>query len=240
MNRLQGEYPMEELQFKRTGRARVAFRLDPDGQTSDPIPGGLHTSEPFYQAAVKVIGQLRMQYIEGSWPAPINRFVADVVFGVPPCVAETPWMNIDLQLSVCASADALAELEWEKPTSRSSTPASEPLPPAQTDCDSPATTLESNACLETALKEAEARLNATYQSVIRALSQPDLPGLVHYADAKQDLIKAQRAWVTYREKDCSAVYALAVGGSMRGQIYLDCMQRRTDQRIRELEKILEP
>ena len=239
LTRLQGEYPTEEIKFKRTGMARVAFRLGGDGHATDPIPD-LRTSDVFYQAALKVMGQLRMEYIEGSWPGPINRFVADVVFRVPPCVAETPRMNIDLQLTVCASLDAMAELKWEEPPLPSPPAASSTLTQAEVNCDSPATTLEIDGCLQVKLKQTEAKLNATYQRVIHALSKPDMRGIIHYAEAKQDLIKAQRAWITYREKDCSAVYALAVSGSIRGQLFLECMQKRTEQRIEELERFLEP
>jgi uncharacterized protein YecT (DUF1311 family) len=50
---------------------------------------------------------------------------------------------------------------------------------------------------------------------------------------------AQRAWTTYREKDCRALYALSVGGSIRGQVFLECMQRHTEQRIEELKQLLD-
>ncbi|HWR77330.1 MAG TPA: lysozyme inhibitor LprI family protein, partial [Thiobacillus sp.] len=106
---------------------------------------------------------------------------------------------------------------------------------AYADCSSPGTTLEINDCLLAEYNEADAKLNATYQRVMRGFSKPDQPGHIHYAEAKENLIEAQRAWIKYRDKDCYAVYALAVGASMRGQLSLQCKRGRTEQRIKELE-----
>ena len=236
--RLQGEYPMEVLKFKGGGNATVAFRLNGEGRAIDPV-WQLYTSDAFYQAALKILGRLRMEYIEGSWPAPINRFSADVAFRVPPCAPERPGMNIDLQLTVCASLDPAADLTWKEPPPDPPAAAAV-VRPRKPNCDSPGTTLEIHDCLHAKLKKTEATLNATYQRALREFSKPDIPGSIHFSEAKRDLIEAQRAWVTYREKDCSAVYALAVGGSVRGQLSLECMQDRTEQRIRELEQFLEP
>lgn len=111
---------------------------------------------------------------------------------------------------------------------------------AYADCSSPGTTLEINECLLAEYKEIDAKLNATYQRVMRELSKPDVPGHINYEEAKENLIQAQRAWITYRDKDCFAVYALSVGASMRGQLSLQCKRSRTEQRIRELEEFLAP
>ena len=101
-------------------------------------------------------------------------------------------------------------------------------------------TLEINECLISRLKETERDLDAVYKRVITHLSKADLHGHVHYSEAKQELARAQRAWIRYRDSDCKAVYALAVGASMRGQLSLRCRQSRAEQRIKELEQFLEP
>lgn len=235
LSRVQGEYPLDDLKFYRTGNARVAFKLSNNDRVIDPIQGGIYTSEAFYQAAVKVLEKLKLEYIGAG---PVNRFVAEVAFRVPPCVPESPWMNIDLQLTVCASPDKNAKLEWGQRAAP--TPTSDSTKPAELNCDSPGTTLEINECLLREVKAVDAKLNETYQRVLKEFSKPDVPGHIHYSEAKSDLIEAQRAWIKYRDKDCNAVYALAVGASMRGQLSLQCTRSRTEQRIKELEQFLEP
>ena len=235
LSRVQGEYPLDDLKFYRTGNARVAFKLSNNGRVIDPIQGGIYTSEAFYQSAVKVLEKLKLEYIGAG---PVNRFVAEVAFRVPPCVPENPWMNIDLQLTICTSPDKNAKLEWGKLTIP--TPVSDSTRPAELNCDSPGTTLEINECLSREVKAVDTKLNEVYQHVLREFSKQDLYGHVHYSEAKQNLIEAQRAWIKYREKDCDAVYALAIGASMRGQLALQCNRSRTEQRIRELEQFLDP
>lgn len=238
LSRIRGEYPTEGLKFKRRGNARVAFRLGDDGRVIDPIPGGIYTSDAFYQAAVKVINQLKFEFIKGSWSGPINRFVAEVEFRPPPCIPHSPWMNIDLQFTVCGSLDKTAKLEWQSPPIETLSAFALQPPNSEPNCNSPSTTLEINECLFAEFKEVDAKLNATYQRVLREFSKPDMPGHIHFSEAKESLVESQRAWIKYRDKDCYAVYALAVGASMRGQLSLQCKKNRTVQRIKELEEFL--
>jgi hypothetical protein len=113
LSRIEAEYPPEDLRFYRTGDAMVAFRLNNKGRIIESKPGGVYTSDAFYRAAVKVLEQLKLEYIEGSWSAPINYFVADVAFTVPQCLPAHPRMNTDLQITICASPDQRRKLAWE-------------------------------------------------------------------------------------------------------------------------------
>lgn len=112
------------------------------------------------------------------------------------------------------------------------------LAPEQ-DCGNAANTLEINACLQKQQEQTEAQLNQVYREVLAQISaesaQPDSP-----AQMKQQFIAAQRAWISFREKDCQAVYTFWSQGTIRNAMYLGCMRSRAEQRIKELQEYTQP
>jgi uncharacterized protein YecT (DUF1311 family) len=92
-----------------------------------------------------------------------------------------------------------------------------------------------NECALIEQKQVEAKLNAVYQRVMKHLGQPDSE-TDKYAETKAALLAAQRAWVKFREADCHAMYLHYQGGTIRGVIYITCMQSHAESRIKELER----
>ena len=105
---------------------------------------------------------------------------------------------------------------------------------AAPDCRNAATTIEINECADADLKTVEKTLNTTYQAALKAVG--DAEG----AKAKAALVAAERAWIKFREADCNALYELWADGTMRTVVYVSCMRRRAEQRIKELDEFANP
>jgi len=100
-------------------------------------------------------------------------------------------------------------------------------------CATQRNTLEINACAKQNLDRAEEELNATYKAALALLSAPD--GLGRKQDAiRQQLVEAQRDWVTFREKNCDAVLLKNADGTIRTYVYLSCRQQLAEDRTKEL------
>lgn len=105
---------------------------------------------------------------------------------------------------------------------------------ADVDCSNAITTMEVDICASRELEIVETDLNKAYQSLMRGLTKPEPGEEENYALARKRLLEAQRAWVTFREADCQAQYALHASGTIRNAIYIGCMSERATQRIKEL------
>lgn len=62
---------------------------------------------------------------------------------------------------------------------------------------------EVNQCMKRQLSEVESKLNAKYQSVLKALSEPD-DQVQEYSASKKAVIESQKSWLEFRRKDCAA------------------------------------
>lgn len=102
------------------------------------------------------------------------------------------------------------------------------------DCNKAITTPEINQCAKIEQDKIEAKLNKIYQRVLKTLDKPDTE-IEYYSKMKESLIAAQRAWVKFREADCDAVFEKNASGTIRTVMYIECMQARAEQRIKELE-----
>ena len=101
------------------------------------------------------------------------------------------------------------------------------------DCARAITTADTNACAHQAQQRTEAKLNQVYQALLKSLDTPDEAYGPEQPKAK--LIAAQRAWVTFRERDCDAVFALYAGGTMRTVMKIGCLQNHATLRIQQLQ-----
>ena len=81
----------------------------------------------------------------------------------------------------------------------------------------------------TALDE---KLNALYNQIKDKLEKN------HYTEAKEDLLKAQRNWVNYRDAECDFQINAVKGGSIAPTIYISCKIQLTKQRIKDFENYL--
>ncbi|WP_083294911.1 lysozyme inhibitor LprI family protein [Burkholderia plantarii] len=101
------------------------------------------------------------------------------------------------------------------------------------DCQHPNSTSENIQCASQAFNEADAQLNATYGRVLATLTGPD-EGRWYHASTRMHLVAAQRAWIRYRDENCTAVRWDYESGSIRDEMEWDCKKTLTEQRIKAL------
>jgi len=110
---------------------------------------------------------------------------------------------------------------------------------AQTEdpCVTQRNTIEMNECAQKQFEQGDRQLNQAYQTLLKKLSQKDEQDM-HYSAVKQYLVAAQRAWVTFRENDCKAMYTYNEGGTIRTIAYLGCMTSHAAERTKDLQEFI--
>ena len=93
------------------------------------------------------------------------------------------------------------------------------------------TQVEMNACAEADFKAADAELNAAWKP-----AKAFYDGTGH----GEDLLKAQRAWIAFRDAECDRLYARNMDGTIRFTVYAACQNRMTAERAIELGLTDEP
>jgi uncharacterized protein YecT (DUF1311 family) len=88
------------------------------------------------------------------------------------------------------------------------------------------TQLDMQFCVDARYKVADARLNEVYKR---------LTPLTHDAEEKSKLVKAQRAWIAFRDTECAWEGDKYRGGSLEPYEAVSCLLRLTEQRTQELE-----
>jgi uncharacterized protein YecT (DUF1311 family) len=107
------------------------------------------------------------------------------------------------------------------------TGAQEMMAEALKDCDKNQLTI--NFCARHAFDTVDAELNKIYKTLLATMSTPN---------ATERLRQAQRAWVVFRDKDCLVLVGSPEnGGSMYQGLWWRCLERRTKERVVELEKL---
>lgn len=97
-----------------------------------------------------------------------------------------------------------------------------------------------NTCSEEKLVSSDALLNQVYQERIKALKiqAEEEKNEMDYLKSGQEtinrLVAAQRAWITFRDADCSLRSAAMLHGTGEGMIYGGCLAEKTFQRIKEI------
>lgn len=92
-------------------------------------------------------------------------------------------------------------------------------------------------CRDYQLRQADVQLNAAYGRTLTILKafDRDIPGGVPAAPA---LVAAQRAWISFRDKDCHIGLALSPDPGMLNPFTEgDCLIERTRERTRQLVEI---
>ena len=95
-------------------------------------------------------------------------------------------------------------------------------------CGDTASQSEMNICADNEYRAADAELNRVYRRYSKVLE----------AHERALLVEAERAWVRFRDKDCTAETAESEGGSMHPLVYSGCLTRMTRTRTKELESRL--
>ncbi len=97
-------------------------------------------------------------------------------------------------------------------------------------CGDAPTQLAMNECAAASLKQTDTALNTAYQRIMQRLADD--------ADARRLLTAAQRAWVSFRDANCTFAAAKVGGGSIYGMIVTSCKDALTNQRLKQLETFL--
>jgi len=98
------------------------------------------------------------------------------------------------------------------------------------DCDNAPDQSTMNVCADMALKATDKRLNMVYRAITRRLA--DDP------DATRLLVTTQRAWIAFRDAECSFRSSGVSGGSAYPMVYSTCLDGMTRTRLDELKAML--
>ncbi|EAQ47002.1 hypothetical protein MED193_17454 [Roseobacter sp. MED193] len=112
--------------------------------------------------------------------------------------------------------------------------------PALADCNNPQTTREMRHCAALEYERADTELNKTYQAAQRSMRSldRDLPNDLKGASAS--LLRAQRAWIPFRDSACETEGFQFRGGTLEPLMVLTCKTHLTRQRSAQLEELIEP
>jgi uncharacterized protein YecT (DUF1311 family) len=105
------------------------------------------------------------------------------------------------------------------------------------DCDNAQTQSDMTSCAEARYEETDKALNAQYKQTRAAMVaiDGDLEG--DMKGAEQALLKAQRAWISYRDAQCENYGFQARGGTMEPMLVAGCLADLTDLRTKELKEL---
>jgi uncharacterized protein YecT (DUF1311 family) len=87
-----------------------------------------------------------------------------------------------------------------------------------------------NRCAEDSYKRADEALNAVYKETMQRLKDD--------APTAKLLLAAQKAWIAFRDAECTFANAENAGGSIYPMVYAGCLERLTKARTKELELYL--
>lgn len=108
------------------------------------------------------------------------------------------------------------------------------------DCNNAETQAEMNQCAADDLATADKALNAQWKLTRNAMVEKDANQDATDKGAEKALLKAQRAWLDYRDGQCEAEGFSVRGGSMEPMVVASCKARLTELRTKELKSLVEP
>ncbi|MBJ2348673.1 MULTISPECIES: lysozyme inhibitor LprI family protein [Pseudomonas] len=97
-------------------------------------------------------------------------------------------------------------------------------------CANATTQGDMNQCAAQENKAADKELNSLYKQITARL--------MDNAHAKQLLVKAQRAWIEFRDAECSFSASGVEGGSVYPMIHDECITNLTKARVEALKTYL--
>lgn len=109
-----------------------------------------------------------------------------------------------------------------------------PLAAQEVDCADAVTQMDMNICAEEEWQAADAELNSTYQEVMAGMKQMDADLPEELQGAEVALREAQRAWIGYRDANCTAAGFKMRGGSAEPLLVYGCLRSLTETRTQEL------
>ncbi len=107
------------------------------------------------------------------------------------------------------------------------------------DCNNPVTQTDMTACEQERQETADKALNVQYKITRAALAALDDDLDDDMRGAEDALVKAQRAWVNFRDAECEAAGFQARGGTMEPMLVAGCIAELTDERTKQLKELAE-
>lgn len=107
------------------------------------------------------------------------------------------------------------------------------------DCSDAQTQTDMTICAQRDYGDADDALNAQYKITRAQVRSQDADGTDFTKGAEDALVKAQRAWVAYRDAECISAGFQARGGSMEPMIVASCEADLTRKRTEELKALTE-
>ena len=98
------------------------------------------------------------------------------------------------------------------------------------DCSNPQTQLAMNECAGAEFQASDRQLNATYGQLLGRWSQGNA--------ARQRLIAAEKAWLGFRDAECTFAATTTEGGSVHGMVVTTRRTALTKDRIKQLTAYL--
>jgi uncharacterized protein YecT (DUF1311 family) len=105
------------------------------------------------------------------------------------------------------------------------------------DCKNATTQTDMNICADRDYKAADVELNVQYKKTRAAMVGWDADLEEDQKGAEKALLKAQRAWVDYRDGECEAEGFEARGGSMEPMLVSACLATVTRERTKQLKDL---
>jgi uncharacterized protein YecT (DUF1311 family) len=102
------------------------------------------------------------------------------------------------------------------------------------DCANAMAQQEMNICAEMEWQEADVELNAAYKEVMAMMKSMDADLPPDLQGAEDALRTAQRAWIEYRDGNCTAAGFPMRGGSAEPLLVYGCLRQMTENRTEEL------
>jgi uncharacterized protein YecT (DUF1311 family) len=110
---------------------------------------------------------------------------------------------------------------------------------AEEDCFAGKTQGEITECARDDYRTEDAKLNKVYRQITDRLKSKDKDDDGYFRNILKALIKAQRAWIAFRDAECAFVGSKTTGGSVNSSIIGACLSGLTQQRRKELEEYLD-
>lgn len=98
------------------------------------------------------------------------------------------------------------------------------------ECNDSSNQMELNQCAAKAFEAADRELNANFRDIQRRLGKD--------ADTRRLLVEAQRAWILFRDAECTFQTSGAAQGSIFPLVFADCKTALTNDRTRQLRAYL--
>ncbi len=101
---------------------------------------------------------------------------------------------------------------------------------AQAICDDAPDQTSMNKCINDQLTKADAQLNTYFKAIEQRLVDDE--------EVKRLLITAQRAWLKFRDAECSFSTSATTGGTIQPMLFAACKTALTTDRNKQLESYL--